>query len=89
MDISSGGACIESEFLHAEDEVLRLWVKLRVVHLLVKAPDHHRGAHVPGLEGQPSRQTLQGVVEYQPGKFRYGFLFAQLKESELTELKGA
>ena len=26
------------------------------------------------------------VVEYQPGKFRYGFLFAQLKESELTEL---
>ena len=26
------------------------------------------------------------VVEYQPGKFRYGFLFAQLKEGELTEL---
>lgn len=26
------------------------------------------------------------VTEYQPGKFRYGFLFAQLSERELTEL---
>lgn len=68
MDISSGGACIESEFLHAEDEVLRLWVKLR--------------DYVPmEFMGEIIR-----VVEYQPGKFRYGFLFAQLKESELTEL---
>ena len=50
VDISTGGACIESEYLHAEDE-------------------------------ESTR-----VVEYQPGKFRYGFLFAQLKESELTEL---
>ena len=68
VDISSGGACIESEFLHAEDEVLRLWVKLR--------------DYVPmEFMGEIIR-----VVEYQPGKFRYGFLFAQLKESELTEL---
>ena len=68
VDISSGGACIESEFLHAEDEVLRLWVKLR--------------DYVPmEFLGEIIR-----VVEYQPGKFRYGFLFAQLKESELTEL---
>jgi len=68
VDISSGGACIESEFLHAEDEVLRLWVKLK--------------DYVPmEFMGEIIR-----VVEYQPGKFRYGFLFAQLKESELTDL---
>ena len=68
VDISRGGACIESEFLHAEDEVLRLWVKLR--------------DYVPmEFMGEITR-----VVEYQPGKFRDGFLFAQLKESELTEL---
>lgn len=68
VDISTGGACIESEFFHAEDEVLRLCVKLR--------------DYVPmEFVGEIIR-----VVEYQPGKFRYGFLFAQLKESELTEL---
>lgn len=68
VDISTGGACIESEFLHAEDEVLKLWVKLRDY-----APMEFTG-------------EIIRVVEYQPGKFRYGFLFAQLKESELTEL---
>lgn len=68
VDISTGGACIESEFLHAEDEVLRLWVKLRDY-----APMEFMG-------------EIIRVVEYQPGRFRYGFLFAQLKESELTEL---
>lgn len=68
VDISTGGACIESEVLHAEDEVLKLWVKLKEY-----APMEFTG-------------EIIRVVEYQPGKFRYGFLFAQLKESELTEL---
>ena len=54
--------------LHAEDEVLRLRVKL-----LDYAPMEFLGEVIR-------------VNEYQPGKFRYGFLFAQLKESELTEL---
>ena len=68
VDISTGGACIESEYLHAEDEVLRLKVKL-----MDYAPMEFIG-------------EIIRVVEYQPGKFRYGFLFAQLKEGELTEL---
>lgn len=68
VDISTGGACIESEYLHAQDEVLRLKVKL----MDYAAMD---------FVGEIIR-----VVEYQPGKFRYGFLFAQLAERELTEL---
>ncbi len=68
VDISTGGACIESEYLHAEDEVLRLKVKL-----LDYAPMEFVG-------------EIIRVTEYQPGKFRYGFLFAQLNERELTEL---
>ena len=68
MDISTGGACLESEYLHAEDEVLRLKVKLE--------------DYVPmEFVGEIIR-----VVEFRPGRFRYGFLFAQLKESERTEL---
>ena len=68
VDISTGGACIESEYLHAEDEVLRLKVKLE--------------DYVPmEFVGEIIR-----VVEFKPGKFRYGFLFAQLKESERTDL---
>ena len=68
VDISTGGACIESEYLHAVDEVLRLKVKLEEY-----APMEFLG-------------EIIRVVEYQPGKFRYGFLFAQLREKELTEL---
>lgn len=68
VDIGTGGACVESEYLHAEDEVLRLKVKL-----LDYAPMDFLG-------------EIIRVTEYEPGKFRYGFLFAQLKESELTEL---
>ena len=68
VDISTGGACIESEYLHAEDEVLRLKVKLE--------------DYVPmEFVGEIIR-----VVEFRPGRFRYGFLFAQLKESERTDL---
>ena len=68
VDISAGGACIESEYLHAQDEVLRLRVKL-----MDYTPMEFLGEVIR-------------VSEYQPGKFRYGFLFAQLKERELTEL---
>lgn len=68
VDISTGGACLESEYLHAEDEVLRLKVKLE--------------EYVPmEFVGEIIR-----AVEYKPGRFRYGFLFAQLKESERTDL---
>lgn len=68
VDISTGGACIESEYLHAEDEVLKLKLKL-----MDYAPMEFLG-------------EIIRVVEYEPGKFRCGFLFAQLKESELTDL---
>ena len=68
LDISTGGACLESEYLHAEDEVLRLKVKL--------------GDYIPmEFVGEIIR-----VVEYEPRKFRYGFLFAQLNEAERTDL---
>ena len=68
VDISVGGACLESEYIHAEDEVLRLKIKLE--------------DYIPmEFVGEIIR-----VVEYEPRKFRYGFLFAQLKESERTEL---
>ena len=68
VDISTGGACLESEYLHAEDEVLRLKVKLE--------------DYVPmEFVGEIIR-----VVEFKPRKFRYGFLFAQLKEAERTDL---
>ena len=68
VNISTGGACLESEYLHAEDEVLRLKVKLE--------------DYVPmEFVGEIIR-----VLEYTPGRFRYGFLFAQLKESERTDL---
>ena len=68
LDISTGGACLESEYLHAEDEVLRLKVKLE--------------DYLPmEFVGEIIR-----VVEYGPGRFRYGFLFAQLQESERVDL---
>lgn len=68
VDISTGGACIESEYLHAVDEVL--WLKVK---LMDYAPMEFVG-------------EIIRVNEYQPGRFRYGFLFAQLKERELTDL---
>lgn len=68
VDISTGGACIESEFMHAEEEVLRLKVKIEEYKPML-------------FIGEVIR-----VVEYEPGKYRYGFLFAQLQETEQTEL---
>lgn len=68
IDISTGGACLESEYLHGEDEVLRLKIKLE--------------DYIPmEFTGEIIR-----VVEVEPGRFRYGFLFAQLQEAEMTEL---
>ena len=68
IDISTGGACIESEYLHAVDEVLRLKLKLEDY-----APMEFMGEVIR-------------AVEFEPNHFRYGFLFAQLEEPELTEL---
>lgn len=68
VDISTGGACIETEFLHAEDEILRLKVKIEEYKPML-------------FIGQIIR-----VTEFTPGKNRCGFLFAQLQETEQTEL---
>ena len=68
VDISTGGACIESEHPHAVDEVMRLKVKL-----LDYAPMDFIG-------------EIIRVVEFEPGKYRYGFLFAQLDDIKLSEL---
>ena len=66
VDISIGGACFESTYLHAMDEVLVMKVKLK--------------DYVPmEFVGEIVR-----VVEYEPGKFRYGFLFAQLDDAMFT-----
>ena len=68
VDISVGGACLESEYIHAEDEVLRLKIKLE--------------DYIPmEFVGEVIR-----VTEFEPRKFRYGFLFAQMNETERTEL---
>lgn len=68
VDISIGGACVESEYVHAEDDVLRIKIKL-----LDYSPMEFIGEVIR-------------VSEPKPGRFRYGILFAQLKEKELAEL---
>ena len=68
VNISTGGACIMSEFLHAEGEVLRMKVQIEDY-----APISYLG------------QIIR-VEEPEPGKFQYGFLFAQLDENEITAL---
>ncbi len=68
VDISIGGACVESEYLHMEDDVVRLKVKL-----LDYTPMEFIGEVIR-------------VTEVRPKVFRYGVLFAQLKEKELEEL---
>lgn len=68
VDISATGACIQSEYIHGEDEVLRLKVQLE--------------EYVPlTFLGQVVR-----VEEPVAGKFRYGFLFAQMDEQETKAL---
>lgn len=68
VDISTGGACIQSEYIHAEDEVLRIRVKL----------DDYAPLNFLG--------QIVRCVEYAPGQYRYGFLFAQLTEMEIAAL---
>ena len=68
IDISTGGACIESEYIHAEGEVLRLKAQIEDY-----APMTFLG-------------EIIRVDEPTPGIFRYGFLFAKLKEDEITAL---
>lgn len=68
VDISTGGACVESEYVHAEDEVLRVRFK---------------------LDEYPTMTFLGQIVrgaEYRDSRYRYGILFAQLKDDELTNL---
>lgn len=68
VNISTGGCCVQSEYIHVEDEVLRVRVKLEDY-----APLNFLG------------QVVRGV-EHSPGQFRYGILFAQLTEQEITAL---
>lgn len=68
VDISTGGACVQSEYIHAEDEVLRIRLKL----------DDYTPLNFVG--------QIVRCVEHSPGQFRYGFLFAQLTEEEITSL---
>ena len=68
VDISTGGACVQSEYVHSEDEVLRLRLML----------DDYTPMNFLG--------QIVRCTEHSPGKFRYGFLFAQLTEEEITSL---
>lgn len=68
VDISTGGACVQSEYVHDEDEVLRIRLKL----------DDYTPLNFVG--------QIVRCIEHAPGKFRYGFLFAQLTEEEITSL---
>lgn len=67
VDVSTGGCCIESEYVHEENEVLRIKIKLD--------------------DYQPMQFLGQIIRANAYGKhFRYGILFAQLREDELTSL---
>ena len=68
VNISTGGCCIQSEYIHMEDEVVRVRVKLEEY-----APLYFIG-------------QIVRCVEHAPGQFRYGILFAQLTEQEITSL---
>lgn len=68
IDISTGGACIESEYVHDEDEVVILRFKL----------DDYPTMTFKG-------QIIRGS-EYKDNLYRYGVLFAQLTQDELTSL---
>lgn len=68
IDISTGGACVESEYIHEENDVLYLRVKLEDYEPMK-------------FFGQIVRASEQDI-----GRYRYGILFAQLPEAELTAL---
>ena len=67
VDVSTGGCCIESEYVHEENEILRIKIKL--------------------ADYQPMQFLGQIIRASTFGKqYRYGILFAQLREDELTSL---
>lgn len=68
VDISTGGCCVQTEYVHVEDEIVRVRVKL----------DDYAPLN---FLGQVVRCTERGR-----GQFRYGILFAQLTEQEITTL---
>lgn len=68
VDISTGGVCVQSEYIHSEEEVLRIRLKL----------DDYTPLNFVG--------QIVRCIEHAPGQFRYGFLFAQLTEEEITSL---
>lgn len=68
IDISTGGCGIESEYIHMEDEVVRIRIKLEDYAPLT-------------FLGQIVRCSND-----EQGKFRYGILFAQLTDQEITTL---
>ena len=68
VNISTGGCCVQSEYIHMDDEILRIRVKLEEY-----APLNFLG-------------QIVRCVEHAPGLFRYGILFAQLTEQEITTL---
>ncbi|WP_322170792.1 PilZ domain-containing protein [Acutalibacter caecimuris] len=68
VDISTGGACVETDYIHSDEDVVRLRFK---------------------LEDYPTMAFLGQIVrgtEYSAGRYRYGVLFAQLKQEEQTAL---
>ena len=67
VDVSTGGCCIESEYVHEENEILRIKIKL----------DDYQPMQ---FLGQIIRANAYGK------QYRYGILFAQLREDELTSL---
>lgn len=68
IDVSIGGACVETEYIHAENEVVQLRFK---------------------LQDYPTMTFLGQIVrgiEFSSGRYRYGVLFAKLREDEQTAL---
>ena len=68
INVSTGGCCLESEYIHVENEVVRVSLELTEY-----APLTYLG------------QITRGE-ERTPGIFRYGILFAQLTEQEISLL---
>ena len=68
VDVSTGGCCIESDYVHEEEEVLRIKIKLEDYQPML-------------FLGQIIRAST-----HNGGQYRYGILFAQPREDELTSL---
>jgi len=74
VDVSASGACFQSEYIHSEGEAFYLKIPFEEYYTMEQG--------VPQVVlGQIIR-----VEEPTAGKFRYGFLFAQLDERETNAL---